>query len=369
MRWLIPFVLLAAVELPALAAKRETVGQLEEVLGAAIVEHKTDAEIARQIKNVEFSEQLTELRLDRLAAQLALGPESRLSLQLLADRSAFLDPPWSEMLSAAAPDDVAQQNMLRAARSYVAQTLPRLPNFLATRIVNRYDDSPQALKQGGWPVRAGLHEVGTSSREISVRSEQDKQSVSKGFASSQEQSELTSWGEFGFLLTTIINDTQSGKVTWSHWERTAEGRTAVFHYSVASSASHYEVIGTVNHGPKTSFTAQHPNTSIIRTTPGYFGSLWLDPATGTILHTTIETDPGGSGQFRRAAVMVQYGPVQIGDRMFICPLRSVALYDAIVDATNSLGNAPTEWLNETIFTGYHRFASTTRILTDSVTPE
>ena len=49
--------------------------------------------------------------------------------------------------------------MLDAARNYVAQTLPRLPDFLATRTINRYDDSPQALKKGAWPVRAGLHLV------------------------------------------------------------------------------------------------------------------------------------------------------------------------------------------------------------------
>jgi hypothetical protein len=37
--------------------------------------------------------------------------------------------------------------MLEATRNYVARTLPRLPNFLATRSINRYDDSPQELKK------------------------------------------------------------------------------------------------------------------------------------------------------------------------------------------------------------------------------
>jgi hypothetical protein len=362
--------LLAAMALPAAARKRESVAELERGLSAAIAARKPDAEIARQIGNVELSEQLTEPTLEGLKGQLAFGPESALALQLLADRSAFQDPPSSELLNEPAPDAAGQEAMLAAARSYVAQTLPRLPNLLATRTINRYDDSPQSLRQGDWPVRAGLHAVGTERREISVRNERDKQTISKGFAPSQERSELTSWGEFGFMPTMILTDTLNGKVTWSHWEQqTASGRTAVFHYSVPSSASHYEVLETVSVGPKTSYLGQHPNTSIVRTMPGYFGSLWLDPASGTILRMTIEPDSDAKGQFRRAAVVVQYGPVQIGDSRFICPVKSVALFDAMIDVGSSLGNAPTEWLNETLFTGYQRFASTTKILTNSVSPE
>ena len=142
--------------------------------------------------------------------------------------------------------------MLDAARNYVAQTLPRLPDFLATRTINRYDDSPQALKKGAWPVRAGLHLVGTSSREISVRNEREGQAVKQRSAASQEQSGLSSWGEFGFLPAVILTDTAKGKVTWSHWEQMAAGRAAVFHYAVPRSASHYEIIETVPQGPRVS---------------------------------------------------------------------------------------------------------------------
>ena len=93
--------------------------------------------------------------------------------------------------------------MLEAARNYVAQTLPRLPNLLATRSIRRYDDSPQELKKGGWPVRLGLHLVDTSSREISVRDERG----SLPSAVWQEQSGLISKGEFGSTLGMILADT------------------------------------------------------------------------------------------------------------------------------------------------------------------
>jgi hypothetical protein len=334
-------------------------------LTAAVTAHKPDAEIARQIATMELSEQLTEASLERLNARLAPGAQTAQAIALLADRSAFLDPPVAELPGTAAPDGAAQQRMLDAARNYVAQTLPRLPDFLATRTINRYDDSAQALKKGAWPVRAGLHLVGTSSRKISVRNEREGQAVKQGSAASQERNGLSPWGEFGFLRAVILTDTVKATVNWRHWEQMAAGPAAVFHYSVPRSASHYEIIKTVPLGPRVSFLGQHANTSTVRTTPGYHGSLWVDPETGVILRISIETDENGSDQFRRVAVMVQYAAVQIGDRKFICPARSLALDLGIADVNSSLGDAPTEWLNIASYSGYHRFAATTQILTDT----
>ena len=100
----------------------------------------------------------------------------------------------------------------------------------------------------------------------------------------------------------------------------------------------------------------------------------MDPVTGTILRTTMEADTKGSAQFKRAAILVEYGPVQIGESEFICPVRSLALSMAVNGAnldplTRMPGDAPTEWLNESQFTGYHRFGTTTRIVKDAGTPQ
>jgi len=367
MRRLVLLALLVSMPLP-LAAKRVTVAQLEQSLTADRSTLKPDAQIARQIGGMELSERLTKPTLDRLTAQLDAGPQAVLALQLLADQSDFLDPPAAELPATAPPDDASRQRMLGAARSYVAQVLPRLPNLLATRTTNRYDDSPQAVRNE-WPVRAGLHLVGTSSQETSIRDERDSQSPIKGSAFWQAQTGMISGGEFGSTLAMILTDTVEGKITWSHWEQTAAGLAAVFHYSVPKSASHYEVIGSqtqpasFGRGPR--HTARN---TIIRSKPGYRGSLWVDPVTGTIFRLTLEADAQGSTTFRRADILVQYGPVQIGGSEFICPVRSVALSVAFADAQVILGDAPTQWLNETLFTGYHRFASTVRILKDTGTP-
>ena len=281
--------------------------------------------------------------------------------------------------------------MIEAARTYVAKTVPQLPNLFAVRTTNRYDDRPQEIKKGGWPVRAGLHLVNTSSREISVFDERTNESTTAASARWQEQSGLMSEGEFGSTLSMILTDTVKGKVNWSHWEQASAGPVAVFHYSVPSSASHFEVINSVQRqtsleGSSTPTVGSRQgsgidvksnggsNTSTFVTRAGYHGSLWVDPVTGTILRTTMEADTKGSTQFKRAAILVQYGPVQIGESEFICPVRSLALSMAVNGAnldplTRMPGDAPTEWLNESQFTGYHRFAATTRIVKDAATPQ
>ena len=144
----------------------------------------------------------------------------------------------------------AQRHMLDAARSYVAQTLPLLPNLLATRTTRYFDDSPQQLTKNAWPVSAGLHLVDTSNREISVREDQGTLSPSADSSAresahrKQSQSELASWGEFGPMLTMIMADTANGKVSWSHWEQAAAGPVAVLSYSVPQAFSHYVVAGS-----------------------------------------------------------------------------------------------------------------------------
>jgi VWFA-related protein len=376
--------LLVSVAFPAAAARHVTVAQLEQSLAAAAASHKTDAEVARQIAAVELSERLSDATLDRLREPLSADPRSRLALQLLADQSAFLAPPASELPPDPAPDDVRQQRMLEAARTYVTQTLPRLPNFLATRTINRYDDSPQALKKGGWAVRSGLHLVDTTSRETSVRDARDSQSPTTGSALWQAQIGLISGGEFGSTLGMVFADAAQGKITWSHWETTDFGRVAVFGYSVPKAASHYEVIGSVERQaaldtpdslkgqtkptPAVRSNAASSTALTVLTTPGYHGSLWLDPESGTVLRITVEADSKDGVPLGRADILVRYGWVQIADKRFICPVRSLALSVALVDPDASL-EAPTVWLNETLFTNYRRFASTTRLVTDQATLE
>jgi hypothetical protein len=108
--------------LPIGAAKRVTVAQLEQALAAATAAHKADAEKARMIAGMVLSERLSESTLQRLDTQLDAGPQVALAVQLLADQSAFLDLPGSELPTTAAPDQATQLRMFDAAAHYVTET-------------------------------------------------------------------------------------------------------------------------------------------------------------------------------------------------------------------------------------------------------
>jgi VWFA-related protein len=366
----------------AAAEKRMTVAQLEKLLIAEGAS-KNAGKLVQQIADMELSERLTQPTLERLRAHLDPGSPVVPALQLLADQSAFLDPPANELPATAPPDGDRQARMLEAVRQYVAQTLPNLPNFLATRVIDLYDDRPWALKKGDWPVRAGLHLVGTSTGEISVRNERENQPATQGSSVWQEKIGLISGGEFGNTLGMIFVDTARGKIAWSHWETTSTGTVAVFHYEVPASASHYEVISTLRReplvqgvdtpggGPRgirgigTRPNVNGSNVSIVHTKPGYHGEISVNPADGTVLRVTMDADVTKGPPFRRAAILVEYGPVEIGGSTFLCPVRSLALSMSLFDTKDVTGDTPTEWLNETRFVGYHRFASTSRMVAEN----
>jgi hypothetical protein len=208
--WIIVF--LVATAIPLSASKHTTVAQLQQALNTAINAHKPDTEIAREIGGFELTERLTEATLGRLKARLVPGTQAARSLELLADRSAFFDPPANELPATPAPDSAEQTRILQAARRYVSQTLPRLPDFFATRVISLYDDRPQALKKDNWPTRSGLHLIDTSSGEISVRNERENQPATQGSAVWQANVGLISGGEFGNTLGMILAD--YGK--WQH---------------------------------------------------------------------------------------------------------------------------------------------------------
>ena len=413
MRKLMVLAVAGWMAMPAFAAHRLTVAQLGETLSADIAQHRTDEDIARQVAGMELSERLTAARLDRFAKSLALQPRTALALQLLSDQSAFLDLPSDEKLGAAPPEPADQEKMMASARAYAVETWGRLPNFFVSRVTNRFDDGAQILHAGEYPVRAGLHPVSSGTRRVTFRDGKeilDSPAIAapvteaKQGNGSDEQG-LRSWGEFGPALTVVLSDLSTRKVSFSHWEQTAGGVAAVYRYEVPREASHYLVTFTyfdVNVIGRTQFgyggrqrspqqVANIPRSTEMQTfheTPAYHGILAIDPATGAVLRITIEAALSPSDPLLKASTVIEYGPVTIGDRKFICPARSLAIsqepgalagcgrgtgttLNGVGDLTvwqsavQHCDNTPVLLVNETRFTDYHRLGSTARILTDA----
>jgi VWFA-related protein len=400
--------LIVTLAVPAAGARRVTVAQLDELLVTNEASHRTDLEAARQICEMEMTERLTERTLDRFAAIRHFGPRTALALQLLSDRSSFLDPPAGELPSTEAPDAAAQQLMLETARAYSAEAWARLPNFFVTRVTNRFDDNLHVFAKGDWPTDLKLQPAGSSTRQITFRDgkEVDDPTPENTVAKKIQPEEvgLRSWGEFGAALTVVMADMANHTIAFHHWEQTAHGLVAVFHYEVPKEASHYAVVsgrGSETVIGRTQFGYSGSNRSVqqvaniprentyrqITEFPAYHGSLSIDPATGAAMRLTIVTELSRDNSLVSAETMVQYAPITIGDRPFICPVRSLAISVARVAAgagtespmaLNGVGDTSvwggsvarpgkttTLLINETSFINYHRLGSTARILTDS----
>jgi hypothetical protein len=130
---------------PIVVAKRVTVEQFEQVLKAA--RGKSDREAVQRLSTLELTEQLSSAKLSSWSADLR-GPKAREALVALADASAFLAPPASEIPEDAAPDASAQGSMISLADEYLNETISKLPNFFATRTTVRFEETPAAPDGG-----------------------------------------------------------------------------------------------------------------------------------------------------------------------------------------------------------------------------
>jgi hypothetical protein len=352
-RWLLLGFLLACT-LPSSAQQLVTVSQLEHALSVARERHKSDQDLVRQLSAMRLSERLSEPSLSRLASLVVLGSQSATTLQLLADESSFLRLPAIELTDTSVPDVATRQRILKASVAYVGQMLSSLPNVLAKRVTKSYDNSTYSPKHGALPIHLGFHLIATESREISIRNDDRDASPSKNSEKKKELLGMTSWGEFGSLLAVIFNDAAKGTVSWSRWEPGASDQLAVFQFKVPKSVSHYRIVDSGRS---------------IR--PGYFGRLWIDPASGVVQRILIVVDATDKDvrAFRQVETLVQYAQIKIDTRTFFGPVRSLTLSESAYVAQTPFDSSATKWLNETTFTGYHRFGSDAQIITGTEKPE
>lgn len=363
----------------AIAARPVTVERLEQVL--TTLHGKQDAAAARKLSELELTERLTTGKLAELEKSLP-GPQSRAFLLGLADTSVFLKLPESEELSKAAPDAETQHAMLQSAANYVAQTLTKLPNFFATQKILHYEDAPAMQRNGTFLPREPLQAVSAASAVVLYRD--GKQVVDWGNRKSSQDTPpilgLLTSGEFGPILDTVLADAMRGKIEWSHWESGDPDAAAVFAYSVEKANSHYDV----------KFCCVESDVArVFDQFSGYHGEIALDPGSGAILRITMQADLKPTRPVAQANLMVEYGTVDIGGRVYICPRRSVAEVQAYEQTApkspeeppNGLGlhaAGPTSGgsgqlltlLNDVAYQDYHLFRSDSRILpANGGTPE
>ena len=345
---------------PSLAATRVTVAQLEQVSTSARGE--SDREVARRLSDVELTERLSAAKLSSWTASLS-GKRARQALAALADASAFLDPPPAEVPADVAPDAGSQRSMISLAVDYLNKAITKLPNFYATRTTVRYEETPQYFDSSTPVDYQSLYAVASSKATVlySNGKEVVDSGGTKGKKRKAAEGYLLTYGVFGPLLGAVTDAIASG-LTWSRWEQGADAPHAVFVYQIPAEKSHYRVGGCC--------LPDGDGTTPFEKTAGYHGEIALDPLSGAILRLELVADLKTTTPLVRSDIMIEYGPVEIGGKTYICPVRSVSISRArsvIVlqewDESFRTYGPYTTVLNDFAFERYHMFRAQSRMLT------
>jgi hypothetical protein len=300
--------------------------QVEQILAEARGE--SDAREARRLYSLEPSARFDLATIRRCQGYLA-GPKAKGAFTALADRSGFLDLQGSESSVRAAPDVAAQKQLLALTVAYVARTLHHLPNFYATRTTETFARGRRARKAS----------MGLLARHAATVFYRDGGEVQRGGGVDKVVG-LATRGEFGPILDTAMLDAAKGGVAWDRWEEEPSGLAAVFVYAVSKTDSHYKVNGAP---------------------ASYRGEIAVDPASGSILRIVLKSELDtalgvflSSGNILAVAdIAVEYGPVSIGGKVYMCPVKGVALSES--------GDLLV--VNDVEFADYHLFRGDMRMVT------
>jgi VWFA-related protein len=353
---------------PSVAARRVSVHELDQILDTANAEK--DGELAKELAGLELSERLDSNLLSLWKNRLR-GKKSIAALVALADESAFLDPPAAEILSDPAPDLDTQREMISRTVNYLTKVNPKLPDFFAIRTTTEYEQ-PSLQKADTWKTALAdqsLREAVIEKATLRYRNGHEEQDTEKREASpSARRRDLNLVGVFSPVLGSVLRDATRGDsiLIWSHWVEGERGREAVFRYIVRAENPHYNVTYCCLVGER-----------IFLTSPRYLGELTIDPGTGAILRLTMQAELGWILEpnlnpvlpAKGAAAMIEYGPVEIGGKEYICPHRSVVIMRVrTVNTLTVWGEtfdvyAPYETrLNDIVYRDYHKFGAEARML-------
>jgi hypothetical protein len=369
--------------LPAWAADKVTVAELEQIVATA--HNQADKAAAKQISTLVLTERIGDARFVKMNAELP-GPESQSAFLVLADAAEFLDLPATDIPDTPPPSIGEQRTIAVRAVEFALNNTHQMPDLLATRKITEYQhlQPPQrvyVLKQpqqsAGKPdveIKGPFKQVGQS--QVTVVYRDGHEEVEHPPATERPHKfGVTSRGEFGELLRSVIGDMAQGEIRWSHWEDSKTGKLAVFDFDVPKQRAHYQWSYCCARGPdgkKQLFTAQ----------AAYHAEIAIDPATGAVLRLVVHVDADNEA-VARAAEIVEYGPVEIGGRVYMCPVKNVVLFAADVNEGEPPGvaneGAPDSRssfrindkplisisINHASFENYHVFRSEVKILSDA----
>ncbi len=361
--WLVLILLLAA---PAWAAKKITVGQLEDLLHSLEQAKKTDAEVAAELKQIELTEELTRATMNTLVRTVS-GPLSIEQIYVLEARSADLIPPASDLPATPTPDAATQQAIVVKAEAYVRGSFDQLPFLTATKATLRFQDNVEAVAAGSGIV-GNATEVDTVSAfsnpasfvhyiNASVATVESEHGAEKPPA----QKDKTPWGQNKMIalvepdpnLGVVFKEARdAGSIQWLRWELVNGRQVAVYSFAVPKAKSHVTVDiccfpNVKQAGVATFYTALNAaqlggqeaassgaggvagnfqtNTTWrdYRAGAPYHGEFFIDPETGIVMRMITEAELNPSDVVHQVDTRIDYGAMKAGNKILVAPARTI----------------------------------------------
>jgi hypothetical protein len=390
--WILAVLMLAS---PAWAAKRITVGQLEDLLRSLQQENKTDADVAAQLKQIELTEELTRSAMNSMVKYVP-GPLSTEQIYVLEASSADLVPPASDLPAAPAPDAAARQAILARAESYVKRTYEQLPSLTATKATLRFQDNMEAVASCSGVVGCAQEYVDTtpgysnpasfvhyiSSAVTPVVSEHGAEKLSPA-------KDKTRWGANRMIalrepdpsLAVVFEEARdAGSIQWLRWELVNGRQVAVYSFAVPKAKAHLtvgiccfpninqtgiarfytplnaaivagdEAAGGGSGGVTGNFQTNTDWRDYKAIAP-YHGEFFIDPDTGIVVRMITQAELNPSDVVHQLDTRIDYGPVKVGARVLVAPVRTIINTEVVPNGTSGVGGYSTR---RTLFTSEYK---------------
>jgi hypothetical protein len=299
---------------------------------------RADAEIAKEVRQAKLGERLDFAVIEEMQSEGA-GPETLEELDRQRGLTAKLAAPSLHLFEEpAAPSSQEQADAIEQARAGALQYTAKLPNFLCTEMVHRYEASKGSQNwkaQDVLKVDLTYSEKGERYRLLETNGRPASRPL-------ENSGDFWSSGEFGSLLKFIFHPDAAARFQWERWANLRGRPTLVFSYRIEQSHSGYQV-GWNEHGKKYHMTA------------GIIGMVYIDPETHAVMRFLHEASEIPSDwPIVRTPGMVDYDYADVGGQRFLLPKRA--------DSRVVLKNG--EQRNVVEFTNYRKFTGEARVTFD-----
>ena len=229
------------------------------------------------------------------------------------------------------PDSAEQQRMLEKVRQFASRYLDNLPNFVCSRITEQYE-------AGKKPKDWRRHETLTTRLIFNQGKENETLELVNGKPIRPGhfiERPLETQGEFGGLVSLVLDERTSAQIVWTRWEDLRGQRMAVFEYVVDQDHSKLTI-----------------GVDGLDTIVPYRGLIYADPETGELwLITNTPFNIPAAVDTKSVNRTIDYGPVDINNKHFILP----------VSATILLDTGRRNILNKVSFNEYRKFDAESKI--------